>query len=60
MEEYDDNMDKGYTEKYIRKDLINAYKIDARSAPRRLGSLNRVKDFRYERNWENVTTDHDV
>lgn len=41
MEEQDEHMDTFWTEEYHKKALLNAFKIDKRSAPRKLGSMNR-------------------
>jgi hypothetical protein len=60
IEEEDDTVNKGFTEKYLKKDLPNAWKIDAKSAPRKLGSMNMNGATRRERVWNSVTTDHDV
>lgn len=60
MEEENEDINKGWVEKYIKKDLPAAYGIDKRSAPRKLGSMNRGINYRRERIWSGVTTDHDV
>jgi hypothetical protein len=51
---------KGFTDKYLKKALIKAYDIDARSHPRKLGSMNKGVDLVHERTWSDITTDHDV
>jgi hypothetical protein len=46
---------------YTNKALPKAYEADARLAPRNLGSMNRREQrFRFERTWENRTTENDV
>ncbi|MEE8208030.1 MAG: hypothetical protein V3T88_03625, partial [Nitrosomonadaceae bacterium] len=67
MEEQDEHMDTFWTEEYHKKALPNAFKIDKRSAPRRLGKmldstsrLHRGIGSRYPyRSYNDVTTDHD-
>jgi hypothetical protein len=41
MDQQDEHMDTFWTEAYHKKALLNAFKVDKRSAPRRLGSMNR-------------------
>jgi hypothetical protein len=60
VEEEDENVQKGFSDKYLKKDLPKAWEIDSRSAPRKLGSMNREDDWRRERIWNRVTTDHDM
>ncbi len=60
VEEEDEDIQKDYTGKYTKKALVKAYDIDARSHPRKLGSMNKGVDVVYERTWENVVTDNDV
>lgn len=43
----------GYVQKYAQKDLAKAYSIDTRSAPKKLGSMN--KGSFQERTWKDVT-----
>ncbi len=45
----------GFVKQYIEKDLIQAYKIDIRSAPRKLGSMNRGERYVRERTWLDVS-----
>lgn len=59
IEEEDEDIQKGWTEKYMKKDLPNAHKIDQKSAPRKLGSMNKY-DKRKSRIWNDVTTDNDI
>ena len=67
MEEQDEHMDTAWTEEYHKKALANAYRIDRRSAPRRLGkmldSTNRLArgiGSRYPyRSYNDVITEHD-
>jgi hypothetical protein len=59
-EEEDESIDKGFTDKYLKKALVKAYDIDARSHPRTLGSMNKGVDFIHERTWSDITTEHDV
>ncbi len=47
----------GFVKQYIEKDLIQAYKIDVRSAPRKLGSMNRGERYVRERTWLDVSYD---
>ena len=44
-----------YVSQYHQKSLPGAYAIDARSAPRQLGSLNHGKRYRRERTWQDVS-----
>lgn len=44
----------GYVDKYLKKDLQKAYEMDARSGPRKLGTMNRRRVIR-ERTWFDVT-----
>ncbi len=46
-----------YVEQYHKKSLAEAKKIDARSAPRQLGSMNRGERYVRERTWLDVTYD---
>jgi hypothetical protein len=41
MDEQDEHMDTAWTEMYHKKALPNAYRLDGRSVPRKLGSMNR-------------------
>ena len=55
----------GFVAKYNQKDLPKAHQTDARSAPRKLGSMNLDERYvrgRYvrERTWLNVTHEHDL
>jgi len=52
-----EDMSAGYVTKYQQKDLPNAYKIDIRSAPRKLYPKSRIIK---ERTWSDITTEHDV
>ena len=54
-----DDIASGYVDKYMKKDLPKAYEMDLRSAPKKLGTMNRGGVIR-ERTWNNVTTDHDI
>ena len=49
-----------YMQKYTSKALPAAHRIDIRSAPRTLGSMDRNKRYSRERNWDDVTTDWDI
>jgi hypothetical protein len=50
-----------YVRDYMQRALPAAHRIDARSAPRTLGSMNRYGRPTWRtRNWNNVTTDHDL
>ena len=55
VEEEDENVNKGFTEKYIKKALVKAYDLDVRSHPRTLGSMNRYGGSRRVRSWLDVT-----
>ena len=67
MEEQDEHMDTFWTDEYHKKALPNAFKVDKRSAPRKLGrmlnSTNRlhrgIPDSYRGRSYNNVTTEHD-
>ena len=59
IEEEDENVNKGFSDKYLKKDLPNAHKIDTRSAPRKLGSMNKGGII-HERMFLDITTDYDV
>jgi len=48
-----ENFPAGYMDYYMKKALPNAYNIDARSAPKRLGSMNYGPKIR-ERIWKDV------
>ena len=52
----------GFVEKYMKKALPQAWRIDTRSAPRKLGSLNLQRRGYYGRQSgrSDVTTDHDL
>jgi len=60
VEEEDENIDKGFTQKYTQKALPKAYDTDVRSHPRKLGSMNKGVDLVHERTWNDITTEHDV
>lgn len=60
VEEEDEDVQKGFTEKYMNKALPAAYAIDGRGGPRTLGSMNKGVDMIHERIWSTVTTDNDV
>ncbi|HUW45426.1 MAG TPA: hypothetical protein VMW50_06490, partial [Dehalococcoidia bacterium] len=50
-----ENFPAGYMDYYMKKALPNAYNIDARSAPRRLGLMNvDANKYRHERIWKDV------
>ncbi len=49
-----------YVNQYHQKSLPSAHKIDARSAPRQLGSMNLGRRYVCERTWQNVTNDNDI
>ena len=59
-----DELQEGSEQRYMQKAIPLAHRIDARSAPRTLGSMNVGDDYgrgRYERPWPRpVTTEHDV
>ncbi len=50
----------GFMDKYVKFDLQNAYKIDQRSAPRKLGSGNLPRVYGRRGGRSNVTTDNDI
>jgi hypothetical protein len=52
-----EDVSAGYAAKYQQKDLPNAWKIDIRSAPRKLYPKGNIIQ---ERTWTDITTDHDV
>ena len=54
VEEEDEDVNKGFTQKYTQKALVKAYDLDVRSHPRKLGSMNRGGDYRV-RSWLDVT-----
>lgn len=60
VEEEDEDVSKGFTQKYTQKALVKAYDIDARSHPRKLGSMNKGIDLIHERTWNDIITDHDI
>ena len=55
VEEEDENVNKGFTQKYTQKALVKAYDLDARSHPRTLGSMNRGSRDCQVRSWLDVT-----
>lgn len=56
-----EDVNKNYIDKYITKDLPQAYMADTRSAPRKLGSMDvRKRNKVRGRTWFDVTTDHDM
>jgi len=56
-----DDLGDKWTGLYYKKYLPSAKAKDERSAPRKMGYCGDGEvDFVYERNWSNVTTDHDV
>ena len=55
-----DELQEGLEQRYLQKAIPLAHKIDARSAPRTLGSMNDGLVYRHERTWGTITTDHDV
>lgn len=59
VEEEDENINKGFAQKYTQKALIKAYDTDVRSHPRKLGSMNRGVDLIHERVWNDITTNYD-
>ena len=60
LEEVDEEVDKGFSQKYMQKDLPQAKILDGRGAPRKLGSLNKSGQPMRTRVWNDVTTSHDV
>jgi hypothetical protein len=60
IEEEDEEIGKGYTDKYLKKALPAAYAIDGRAGPRTLGSMNQQIDYVHERIFKDITTDNDV
>jgi len=60
VEEEDEDIQKGFTDKYLKKNLAKAWDNDSRSHPRTLGSMNKGVDIVHERTWTNVTTDNDM
>ena len=59
VEEEDEDVNKGFTQKYTQKALVKAYDLDSRSHPRTLGNMNGGRDH-WVRSWLDVTTDHDI
>lgn len=55
----DEEIDPALEQRYIQKALPKAYEMDARLAPKTLGSMNGFEKG-YRRTWSNVTTDNDV
>ena len=57
-QEIEDFNGRGFVEKFYKIDLKMAHNLDARSAPRKLGSMNKSgpyrKNFR-ERTWNDTT-----
>lgn len=49
-----------FVQKYNQKSLPKAYAIDTRSAPRKLGTMNRGERYINERTWADITTDNDI
>ena len=49
-----------WSQEYLKKSLPKAFELDRRSAPRRLGSLIKGRDYIVERTWFDVTTDWDI
>ena len=49
-----------FVQKYNQKSLPKAYATDTRSAPRKLGSMNRGERHVNERTWADITTDNDI
>ena len=47
-----EEVNKGYMDKFLKKDLLDAIRQDRKSAPRKLGKLGRP--LRPERTWEDV------
>ncbi len=60
VEEEDEEVQKGFPDKYLKKALPAAYRTDGRGGPRKLGSMNKGVDLVHERTWTDVTTDNDV
>jgi len=53
-----DDVNKGYMAEFIERALPSSHKIDARSAPRKLGMiLPGTRPVRYKRTWTDVTYD---
>ncbi len=50
-----EDISANYVEQYHKKSLREAYKIDARSAPRQLGSMNPGRRYVRERTWSDIT-----
>ncbi len=52
----------GFVQKYMKKALPNAHRIDIRSAPKKLGSMNLQRREYYGRRGgrSDITTDHDI
>ena len=55
-----EDVQAGFVAKYNKKDLLKAYAIDTRSAPRKLGSMDHRKRHIRERTWGDITTDNDI
>ncbi|KKM74657.1 hypothetical protein LCGC14_1398200, partial [marine sediment metagenome] len=59
MESQDEHFDTFWTDYYHKKALLNAFKIDARSAPRKLGPMltgDQIRSRRYYgRSWNDVS-----
>jgi len=60
IEEEDEEINKGFTEKYVGKALPKAYTIDGRGTPRTLGSMNWQVDYVHERIFRDVTNTNSV
>ncbi|KKL78489.1 hypothetical protein LCGC14_2024370, partial [marine sediment metagenome] len=55
-----EDVQANFMQKYTQKALSQAHKIDGRSAPRSLGTMNkRERNFR-ERTFRDITTDWDI
>ena len=55
-----EDVSAGFVAAYVKKALIKAHEIDVRSAPRKLGTMNRGERHTRERTWLNITTDSDI
>ena len=60
MESQDEHFDTFWSDYYHKKALPNAFKVDQRSAPRKLGPMLNGPVPKDRRNWNTVTTEHDV
>ena len=55
-----EDINAGWTNKYVQQALQKATMADTRSAPRKLGSMDAQKRWHRERVWDNITNDNDL